>query len=1162
MKTHKSETHGKDTPSRTDHAKARAEKAALAPSGHVGLRLVASPLAIAVFGSTLALPQTGLAADAAGGAVMTIYGGIGGAGNGHGGAGGDNNGSGTITNNTSSSSNGAGGNGGTSAVGAAGGSGGAAGSVATGPSIAVTSDITGGDGGDGTASVSYSSGGGGGGGAGLQAGSASITVSSGVNVSGGNGGDGGASHSGGGGGGGGGAALVSNIAGATIGNAGTLNGGDGGNGSSGYAGGGGGGGDGLLVAGSNTTVTNTGNITGGSGGPGGSSGTPDGSRAGYSGTGGAGIDLMGGNNTIINSGNISGGTGGLSSFSSMAGGVGIITYGDDTITNSGSISGGMSGNGATRANAILFNSTGNRLELLTGSAITGNIEFANSSGGTIAALSSGMNLSNAIVLGNASALTFDTSTGQGLEASGIISGSGTVAVNGGTSAIVFSANNSYTGTTAISSGATLQLGNGGTTGSLGTGNVVNDGTLVVNRSNTVSMNNNMSGTGNLTQAGTGTTVLRGNNSYTGTTTISSGTLQVGNGGTSGTLGNGDVVNNSALVINRSDSLTIGSSISGSGTLTQAGTGTTILTGGNSYAGTTTISSGTLQIGNGGATGTLGAGNLVNNSALVVNRSGRLTLGNSMSGNGTFTQSGTGTTVLTGNSAGYSGNIFIDSGVFQIDGIIGGNTTVRSGATLSGAGTVGSTVINSGGILSAGGNSAGTLTVDGTLQLDDGSSFLVDIAGNGTSDLVTATGDVSVDGTVVVTTLDSKSSYVSGQTYTILSSDTNLTGTFDGVTTSSSFLQLQLDYTATGVELIITKVGSFADVGYTPNQRATGQALETLTQSGSSLALYNKLLMLSDNEAASAFDMLSGEIHASLKTAILEYSSYVRDAMTARLRGARNDWDEGFWSSGYGAWGKTGGDSPNAARLQTSTGGLIIGGDASLPGDWRVGIAAAYGKSRDTLDDRASSADMDSYTVGTYAGTQAGKLALRMGLSNSWHTIDTSRNSSFSGFEENNRAAYDARATQAFGEAAYSITDGTTTYEPYVGLAYVNLHTDAYDENGTAGLHGERSNQQVIYSTLGARMDTPLQLGDKTGRLHAGLGWRHAEGDTTSSATHAFDGSDAFTVTGVPSAGDTALLEAGLNVPLRDDADFSLSYKGQFASHAWQNSVLANLRVRF
>jgi fibronectin-binding autotransporter adhesin len=100
-------------------------------------------------------------------------------------------------------------------------------------------------------------------------------------------------------------------------------------------------------------------------------------------------------------------------------------------------------------------------------------------------------------------------------------------------------------------------------------------------------------------ADAGTLILTGANAYTGATTISAGTLQIGNGGTAGALNTGSAItNDGTLAFNRSDTLTQGthfaSVISGSGAVTQAGAGTLILSGANNYTGATTISAGTLQ----------------------------------------------------------------------------------------------------------------------------------------------------------------------------------------------------------------------------------------------------------------------------------------------------------------------------------------------------------------------------------------------------------------------------------------------------------------------------------------------------------------------------------------------------------------------------------------
>ena len=105
------------------------------------------------------------------------------------------------------------------------------------------------------------------------------------------------------------------------------------------------------------------------------------------------------------------------------------------------------------------------------------------------------------------------------------------------------------------------------------------------------------GLGNFAKTGTGTQILTGANTYTGTTTISGGVLQIGNGGTTGTLASTAIVNNATLVFDRGGTSSFTGVISGSGALQKEGAGLLLLSGSTSYTGVTTVSGGTLQLQN-------------------------------------------------------------------------------------------------------------------------------------------------------------------------------------------------------------------------------------------------------------------------------------------------------------------------------------------------------------------------------------------------------------------------------------------------------------------------------------------------------------------------------------------------------------------------------------
>jgi autotransporter-associated beta strand protein len=124
----------------------------------------------------------------------------------------------------------------------------------------------------------------------------------------------------------------------------------------------------------------------------------------------------------------------------------------------------------------------------------------------------------------------------------------------------------------------------------------------------------------------GTLTLSRANIYTGGTTISGATLQVGAGGTSGTVGSGNVTNNGQLVFNRSDNVTFTNPISGGGSVVQNGSGTLTLTAANTYTGSTTVSNGTLVVSSVGGDMNVSGGTLAPVAAGTI---GTLSVSNNM-----------------------------------------------------------------------------------------------------------------------------------------------------------------------------------------------------------------------------------------------------------------------------------------------------------------------------------------------------------------------------------------------------------------------------------------------------------------------------------------------------------------------------------------------------
>lgn len=654
-------------------------------------------------------------------------------------------------------------------------------------------------------------------------------------------------------------------------------------------------------------------------------------------------------------------------------------------------------------------------------------------------------------------------------------------------------------------------------------------------------------------------------------------------------------------------------------------GLSVVDGGTVSAGNVVIAArSTLQLGDGGLSGSLDAAGILNDGAVLADFTDTLNLTAALAGAGSLTKAGPGALHYSGDGSGFTGTTTVLGGLLSVNGSLGGSVDVRSGATLGGNGTVGETTVGTGAVV-APGNSIGTLHINGDITFGPGSTYEVEIAGSGATDLVAASGQAFLNGgTVEVAALDPKVSYQNGQSYVILTADGGVSGAFAEMTTSSVFLTVTPVSApgSLGITIAVkqdpippippvppTPPAVFTAAAITPNQFATAAALDTLPQSGPELGLYNAILFLpTAADARLAFDQLSGEAHASAKGLLVEQSGLIRSAMTGRLRAAFGGvgaspmpvvaYEQGtagglayaapagasavqgaadasmplkavapaaerfaLWTTGFGAWTDMDGNG-NAAGLSSDTGGFLIGAD-TLFSDWRLGVVGGYSYTSFDVPGRASSGDSDNWHVGAYAGHQWGPVGLRTGIAYTWQDMETSRSVLFPGYADQLKGDYDAGTFQAFGELGWRFDTAFAAFEPFANLAYVRLHTDGFGERGgSAALAVEGSDMDTTFTTLGLRASVPFQLGEVDARLRGMAGWRHAFGDIIPLTTQAFVGSDNFSVAGAPIAEDAALLEAGLEVLIGTSTTLGVAYTGQFGDGVTQNGFNATLKMSF
>jgi outer membrane autotransporter protein len=528
----------------------------------------------------------------------------------------------------------------------------------------------------------------------------------------------------------------------------------------------------------------------------------------------------------------------------------------------------------------------------------------------------------------------------------------------------------------------------------------------------------------------------------------------------------------------------------------------------------------------------------------------------LTGSGPLTRTGAGTLAFSGNGSGYTGPLRVTGGILNLTGTLGGSVAVDSGARLTGTGTMGSVAVS--GTLAPGGGAVGTLNSTGNVGFAAGSAFEVDVTAAGGFDRLLAGGTATLSGGTVSALFSGfgtgpGSTCGSSFSSPILTAQGGVTGTFAGITSNSAFLTPTLSYDSKNVYLNLTRnAATFSERGATANQKQSAGAAEALACGA---PLFDALVVLDAPSARAAFDRLSGEVHATTRSALLDDSRHLRDAL---LSAESVEERPAVWGQAHGSWGGIDGNG-NAAALDRDGRGLFGGIDVPLGQSFAAALGGGYSRADYVAGARGSSARVDSRHIGARVTARLGGFTAMLGGGYSWHDVATERTVAFTGFSDQPRADYDAHTAQAFAELRYSLDVGIVDLEPFASMARVSVETDAFQEaGGAASLSGAEGRDRATFTTVGMR--GAAELGAV--RLRGSLGWRHAFDGEASRSTMLFaGGSTPFTIAG--SAIDEDAVDASIGVEIGlGKARLSAAYTALVGERSEDHGVRAALTLPF
>lgn len=679
--------------------------------------------------------------------------------------------------------------------------------------------------------------------------------------------------------------------------------------------------------------------------------------------------------------------------------------------------------------------------------------------------------------------------------------------------------------------------------------------------------------------------------------IRSGTLQIGDGGTSGQVGSatsGDyspisiqIFKGASLVFDRSDDVIYQGYVSGDGSVVQKGTGTVTLTDARWVNGLA------LVVDQGGFT--LGDGryqndylrpvSITDNGVLAVDTDGQLFLETMISGSGSVIKRGPGILSLDVSNT-YTGSTIVEAGTLRTISLLPGDVTVDAGAVLQGAtysgtppglpGTAGD-LSNSGRVEVRGGDAriGGTYTdtATGTLAISLGSKL--DVAGTATLN----------GGTLEITGTDG--GYVSNTHTNVLTAAGGVSGTFGQLVKDSGvvFTATTINYDGNSVwldttGLNVTVAAAGGGVNYTPASMGSAVrvqgAFDLLDQkiAADKLGGVSREFLNSAGQfqraptlqaAQASLESLSGQLHAVSSAMTFEAIDASNRALSERFdklldKGA----DKGTWTQNLSLGG--GMARPGFSDINFQLNGWLIGSDRSIGETGVSGFAFGQSRGQQRLNDGVDHDTSRNSEAMLYAGRINGSSYLlgRVGIGH--FQQDVTRQVLLGYSAQGVGTRYDGGYRTAYGESGMHFGGGDSRLTPFLDVQYSRVDRNGFVERGAGGF-GLRSNAQSIdrwQTGLGLRANRHWALSHgRSVEISAHAQWQRTIASHGDMFNASFAGLEQWQpLLGVGLSRYSSVFGIGMDASLWRHAALNVRYDYERGQRTAAQSLMARLNVAF